>query len=240
MKRFGWVLSGVAVLMLAVAAPAAKKDEGARKGKPDKKAKGEKPDKGKAGGGGTSLAAMAKVLNLSEDQKAALKEKAAESKKAMAAWGKGEQGQKFKELMTQLKAAKQAKQTEDVKKLTAEAKELSKARQQAIADAKASVLDVLTDEQKAQWEAHLLSEQVLRGLKSCHLTAEQEAQVREICANEAGAGDPKARGRILKIIADQVLTEEQRGKAKGLGGPKKGGKKDKGGKKGKGGGPAPV
>lgn len=155
MKRFAWVLSGVAVLMLAVAAPAAKKEEGAKKGKPDKAAKGEKPQHGK--GGGTGLGEMAKVLELTEDQQAAMKDAMAESKKAMGAWMKGEEGQKLKELMTQIKEAKKANQTEDVKALMAQVKELSKARQKIMADAKAAVMEVLTDEQKAKWKEYLAS-----------------------------------------------------------------------------------
>ena len=156
MKRFGWVLSGVAVLMLAVAAPAAKKEEGAKKGKPDKAAKGEKPEKGK-GGDAASLGVMAKILELTEDQQAAIKDAMAESKKAMGAWMKGEDGQKLKELMTQLKEAKKANQTEDVKALMGQIKELSKARQQIMAGAKTAVLDILTDEQKAKWDEYIAS-----------------------------------------------------------------------------------
>ncbi len=157
MKRFGWVLSGVAVLMLVVVAPAAKKDKGAEKGKPDKVAKGEKPDKPKKGGSSASFGAMAKILELTEDQQAAMKKAFAESKKAMAAWMKGEEGQKLKELMTQLKEAKKANQTEDIKPLMAQIKELSKARQEIMAGAKTAALDILTPEQKAKWDEYLAS-----------------------------------------------------------------------------------
>ena len=157
MKRFGWVLSAVAVLMLTVVAPAAKKEEGAKKGKPDKAARGEKPEKGKGGRAALSLGAMEKVLDLNEDQKAAMKERSAEGKKAMAAWMKGEEGQKLKELMTQLKEARKAKQTEDIKALTAEMKELMKPRQQIMAETKAAVLEVLTEEQQAKWKEYIAS-----------------------------------------------------------------------------------
>jgi Spy/CpxP family protein refolding chaperone len=100
---------------------------------------------------------MAKVLDLTPDQQAAMKDAMVESKKAMSAWMKGEEGQKLKELMTQLKEAKKAGQTDDVKGLMAEVKELSKARQQIMAGAKAAVMDVLTDEQKAKWKEYIAS-----------------------------------------------------------------------------------
>ena len=158
MKRFGWVLSGVAVLMLAAAAPAAKKEEGAKKGKPDRAAKGEKPDRGKGGGAGLSLAAMEKVLDLTDEQKTALEEKIAEGKKAMGTWMKGEEGQKLKELMTQLKEAKTAKNAEDVKRLMGEMKELMKARKQVMDEANAAVLEVLTEEQQVKWKEHIASQ----------------------------------------------------------------------------------
>ena len=152
MKRFAWLLTGVAVLMLAVVAPAAKKEEGDKKAKPDRPAKGEKPDHGRGRGGGLTLAAVEKVVDdLSDDQKAALTEEFAECKKAMSTWMKSEDGQKFKELTAKLQEAKKAKNAEEAKKLMAEMRTLSKARQQIMTDTKAAVLEILTEEQKAKW-----------------------------------------------------------------------------------------
>lgn len=206
MKKFAWVLCGVAVLTLACPTMAAKDDKKAAD-KAGKKKEGKGALKG-------YYAIMSSVLDLSDEQKAQLTGKIEARNAALKAWDEGEKGQKFAELIKKSKDAD--------KEIRKEVTALRKERAEVTASHQAKIMDVLTAEQKTTWEGHQLYTQMMRQFKKLAPTEAQEGKIRTLCAAkaadaQAAAGDAKALRKIrtdlaASITAD-VLTDEQRAKA---------------------------
>ena len=218
MRKRAWILCGLAVLLLACPAVAAKK-EGAKK--PDKAGKKDKPKKGDKGKLRGHYAIMASVLELNDDQKAKLTEAIAARDAALAEWDEGEDGKKLAELLAKAKEADK----DAAKEIRKEAAALRKERAELAGSQKATqamIAEILTDEQKTKWEGHQLYTQMMRQFKKVGPTEEQEGQIRALCAAKAAdaiaaAGDAKGlkklRGDLAAAIIADILTDEQRAKA---------------------------
>ena len=216
MKRWLWCLCAVAVL---AATPAFAQDEGAEKPKRQRPRR-EKParDKGALRG---EYAMMARECKLTEEQVALLKEKLAARAAEEAAWRK-DNAAKLEEAQKAMKAAREAKDREAVKRAAEEHKTVLAERNKIVAKHMEAIMGILTPEQKEAWTGFTTYRTMMRSFSRLDLSEDQKAQVREMCTAAAkdvmsvDASDRKARGQAMnklrKEIADKVLTEEQRGK----------------------------
>jgi len=235
MKRLTWWMAPLVaalVLGLAVAdvAQAAKAEDG--------KARGKDREKGGKKGGGVrgEYAILAKECDLTAEQREQVRAKIQANKAAIAEWQQ-QNGEKAKELQKAMKAARDAGNKEEMKRVGEQLKTLSAERRTLQSQTMTDVMSVLTGAQKAQWNAFRLYRIMMMRYKKAGLTEEQTAKIREM-ADQVGAGldanDENAYRSAAKDlagkVAQSVLTEDQR---RGLG--KKGGKDrpEKGGKKGR-------
>ena len=234
MKRIAWLLV-LAVALTAMNAPiqAKAKKEGAAgaKAKRDKPKREKKPrgNKGDKGGLRGEHAMMAKVLNLTDTQKAQLAEKLKACAEETKKWREAN-ADKLAEIKKQQAEAKKNKDKDAMKKIAAQSKELRAEEAKNRGAATAAAMSILTPEQKAQWAGFALYRQVVGKFKKVELTDEQDKKVRDMCnatAKDLPEDDKKARGKAYKelttSIIESILTAEQKTKmtAKGGGKPKK-------------------
>lgn len=223
-----WVgLAAVSAIVLSPAMVAYAQDAGADK--PKAKADKPKADKGaKKDALKGEYGIMASVLQLTDEQKAKLKDALEAEKKAVEEWNTSADGRKLADLEKAAKEARTAGNKEESKKLAEQIKPLAAARRKLQAEKQAAVLAILTAEQKIQWESFKLNRQLMGRYKKLNLTQDQEKQVKELCdaaAKEvAGATDRKAQSAVTKRLqADveaKVLTDAQREELKKAAQPK--------------------
>jgi len=211
MRRYGWFLSALAALCLA--APVSL---GGEAGDRPKK---QRPAKKKPGLRGEH-AMMANVLKLDDETKAKFADVVKAGAAAMQEWTKAN-GAKWKEVTKALRDARKNKDKDKLKELTPQFNELRKGRDKVMADGKAKVLELLTDEQKAVWEGFILRRTLMRWFKGAKLTDEQKQQMQKLCEEKAktmpAATDQKSRraryqamNKLRAEIVEKVLTDEQR------------------------------
>ncbi len=175
----------------------------------------------KRGGAKTALrgeyAILAKVCELTAEQKAQLEAKLKADRQALAQWEQ-QNGAKLEELKKALKAAREAGKKDELKRLGQQMKALAEERRRLQAQRMTDALAVLTPEQKTKWVGFRLYRHMMIRYKRAGLSEEQTAKVREM-ANAAAAGltDPSdakavaAAARALsERIAKEVLTADQR------------------------------
>jgi len=210
MKRWAWIVSALAVLLLAAPAPA---EEVPGQTKPRKKRRA------KAGLRG-EYAMMAKVLNLDEETKKKFEEAVTAGKAAIKAWMQGD-GAKFKEVSAAYRAARKAKDKDKINELKPQFNALVTARAKLMADNKAAIMALLNDEQKATWAGFVLRRTVMRRYKAAKLTEDQIAQLQKLCEEKAktipDATDREKRRERYKAlralyteVEEKILTAEQR------------------------------
>jgi Spy/CpxP family protein refolding chaperone len=214
MKRLTWcVVPLVAALVvglvcsdLALAAKGEGEAKRARK-------KGEKSTSGLRG----EYAILASECSLTAEQEAALKAKIQARNQAMAEWQQAH-GEKALDIRKAMKAAKDAGNKEEMKRLGEEMKTLSTERRQMEEKTMADIYAILTPEQKTKWAGFRLYRQAMGWCKKAGLTEEQQATIRKMAdakaKDVADAADEKAARQIAtalrKEIEQSVLTAEQR------------------------------
>jgi Spy/CpxP family protein refolding chaperone len=211
MKRYGYVVLGALLLGLA-AAPVLAAEEGAEQ-KPKKRKKQPKPKTVLRG----EYLMLSREAELSAEQKTELEGLVKAHQAELAAWN-SVNAEKLKELKQELAQAKKDKDKEAVaavrKKMSAIQKERAGLREGLWKKINA----MLTDEQKAKYEAFKLYRGVARRYGRAKLTDAQKATVKEMVAQAqkdvAAAADRKAKAKVLNAlharIAEEVLTPEQR------------------------------
>jgi len=215
MKRFTWwtlplaaaLVFGLLTADLAMAA------------KPEGEAKAKKP-KGEKGGGEIrgEYAILASECNLTPEQKQELADRLKASKEAMAQWQK-ENGEKAKDLQAKMKAAKEAGNKEEAKRIGQELKTLMQERERLHQQNMDAVYGMLTAEQKAKWNGFKLYRQAMMRYKKLDLSEDQTAKIRALADETAKGVDPadrKAAKQAMMTLAEKVetgvLTPEQREK----------------------------
>ena len=234
MKRLTWwtvplvaaVIVGLATADLALAA----KEEGG------KEKRGAREGKRERSGVRGEYAILVAECDLTDEQKEQVKAKIQATKEAVAQWEQ-EHGEKAQELQKSMKAAKEAENKDEVKRIGQELKTLMTERRRLQQQTMTGVLAVLTAEQRTKWNGFRLYRQMMMRYKKTGLTEEQTAKVREMANAAAKAlGDPsdekaarKAAAALRDKVEQNVLTAEQReglgekaGKEKGKGRSKKG------------------
>jgi len=204
------------------------------------KAKEGAREKGDKGGGGSvrgEYAIMAKECGLTSEQRQQVQAMIEANKQAMAEWQK-QHGEKAAQMQKAMKAAKEAGNKDEMKRLGQEYKTLATERNQLRSKTMTDVMTALTAEQKAKWNGFRLYRQMMMRYKKAGLTDEQTAMIREM-ADKVGptlgdAADEKAARKIATDLSDQikqgVLTEDQRsglGKKTGKDRPEKGNREKK-------------
>ncbi len=207
MKRFAWLIAPLAAL--ALLGPAASADETART---EKKAR--KQAKAPALRG--EHARMASVVGLSQDQQARILQLLQDKNQARKQWQKDNAAQ----LQTLKQAAKQAKadkNKEEMKKVSAQIKQLTAAQKQIEQKYETEIQAALTAEQRKTWAEHQASAKYLGRFRKANLTDAQQAQMKQIVSEMLGkigqAGDRKARSTAEKELRGKlmaVLTDEQK------------------------------
>jgi Spy/CpxP family protein refolding chaperone len=214
MKRLTWcVVPLVAALVIGlVCSDLALAAKGEGEAKRDRK-KGEKSTSGLRG----EYAILAGECSLTADQEAALKAKIQARNQAMAEWQQAN-GSKSEEIRKAMKAAKEAGNKEEMKRLGEEMKALSAERRQMEEKTMADIYAILTSEQKQKWAGFRLYRQAMGWCKKANLTEEQQATVRKMAdakaKDVADAADEKAQRQVAmalrKEIEASVLSAEQR------------------------------
>jgi len=184
-----------------------------------------KPSHEGASGLPIEWAAMANVLNFTDDQKAKLAEIAKARETALADWEKENgQGQKLKDARKELEAARKAGDKDAIAKAREQITPLEAAREKVLAPFHKQVMDLLTPDQKALWAEHNLVAGINTRLKNrgIELSDEQTAKVKELAKDSAKQlaelkdDTEKGRGEIhqklWKEVREQVLTPEQKAK----------------------------
>ena len=207
-------------------------------------------------------AIMGKTLKLDEETRAKLQAQVEANKKAMTDL-EAAQKVELAELREAIVAAKKARDKEKLTELQTKRQALDAAKAKLKAEGTAKIMALLTEEQRAAWNAFTVRRAVMTRFKKMKLSEEQLSQIEKLCAAAAktmpaAAGDQdkeakKARteayDKLYGEIYQQVLTDEQRARAKkwaempkGRGKAKEAGKakpkgpaKDKGAKEGEGG-----
>ena len=211
MKRFTWLLLGLAMVVM-VASPIMAAEKAAR----------EKKSKRAPGALRGEYAIMAGQCELSDEQKADIQAKLKAREEALAAWNEAN-SEKRKAAMEAVKKAKEAGDKDATKKAAEGLKALDAERRKIEADSIAEIMAVLTAEQKAKWEAFRTYRTLMMRYKRVDPTEAQTAKIREVAAAAAkdlgaAAGDDKeARKKqreiqtsLQKTIEETILTAEQR------------------------------
>lgn len=211
MKRFAWLIAPLAAV--ALLGPIASADETARA---EKKAR--KQAKAPALRG--EHARMAAIVGLSQDQQARILQLLEGKSQARKQWQKDNAEQ----LQTLKQAARQAradKNKEEMKKVSAQVKQLNAARKQIDEKYEAEIQAALTAEQRKTWAEHQASAKYLRRFGKANLTEAQEVQMKQIVSEMLGkigqAGDRKARsaaekelrGKLMAVLTDQQKAQLQ-------------------------------
>jgi len=211
MKRLSSVLALLAGLILACAPAVAQE---AAQTQPAKKVRAETAKPPRALGG--EYAIMAAELNFSEQQTAQMAEKVKARNERLAAWLK-ENGPKEKQLVAD---RKEAKDDEARKKIDQDIAALRAERQKLLVELSAEIMNVLTAEQKVQWEGFTLYRSVMRSVAFTKPTEEQKAKIKNLAEEAAKAisqlppddekARTRARGEWYGTVYKDVLTPEQR------------------------------
>lgn len=216
MKKLGWFVCGLAIVLLTCGPVLAQ--NGQAKAKPPKAKRADKAKKAKPSALRGEYGIMASVLKFDDAQKAKLTEALEANKTAEREWAASADGQKMQELSKAYAEARKGDDKEKVKSLSAQLKTLKESRAKLAADGKERVMAVLNDEQKTAWAAFGLQRTAMRRYKRLNLTEDQLKQVTELCAESvksrpAGA-DRKdlaaADKKLMNDIAEKVLTDAQR------------------------------
>ena len=117
-------------------------------------------------------AIMAKVCQLSEDQKKKIAERQAERNQALKQY-QLDNAEKLKSLQENLKKAKQASNKEAIKRARKELASLSAQQGKISKKARDDIMAVLTDQQKVKWRQYNLFTSVKRSFNTAELTDEQ-------------------------------------------------------------------
>ena len=206
MKRSVWLLI-LAVALGTLNAPVQAKSRREKERRGDRGAESGSPDE---------YAIMAKVLNLTDSEKADL----AEVIKACAADATRQQkvrAYKLAELQKQLAEARKNKDKDAYGRIVEQFKALRTEEVEDRDDTMAAVTRLLTPEQKQRWAGFNVYRQIMPRFKRAQLTDEQDKKVRDMC-NAKGtdilAKDAKARAEAYEALAaaitESVLTAEQK------------------------------
>jgi len=164
-------------------------------------------------------AAMVKVLDLTADQQARIKEKEQTLAETLKTWDANNK-ERLDNLTTELKAAKQARDKAAIKKAGADLDAVKSERDALKKAGQKDILALLTPEQQQAWTLYRFQQGMLKRFTGAKLTDEQVAKVKELSANALkefnALPDNEKKGRrkvnetLVKTIQEQVLTGEQR------------------------------
>ena len=207
-----------ALISLALLCAPALADPGAEGGKKARKArtKKEKPARKKKPSGEYGM--MVSVLKMDEAQAEKLNQAVQKYQEAMKAWEAGASGQKYKELNDAAKKAREDKDKEKMKSIAQDMKSVRKERDDLEAAEKAKIMEVLTEEQKAEWKGFTLYRSTVGRYKRLNLTEDQDRQLRDLCKASAKDMPPSsdrkaygaARKKLAQDIEEKILTDAQR------------------------------
>jgi len=164
-------------------------------------------------------AIMAKVCQLSEDQKKKIAERQAERNQALKQY-QLDNAEKLKSLQENLKKAKQASNKEAIKRARKELASLSAQQGKISKKARDDIMAVLTDQQKVKWRQYNLFTSVKRSFNTAELTDEQLKKIEILCEKTDPTVDPSdakarlaMRHRLCAQVEKNILTDEQRGRS---------------------------
>ncbi len=215
MKRLTWYAVALAAAMMvglvtAEAAQAAKR-EGGRAKRAAREGKGERSSlRGE-------YAILASECDLTAEQEAELKTRVQARKQAMAEWQQAH-ADEAANLKQAVRAARDAGNKGEAKRLTQRVKALSAERQQLDELTMAQIYAVLTPEQMTTWAGFRLYRRAMRWCKRAGLTEEQQAAIRKMAdaaaKRLARAGGKPGEDPVLTALRQEiertVLTAEQR------------------------------
>lgn len=203
-------------ILLAVAAFSSQAGIIRAEEKPKEPTKTKTADKTPAGLQGYYMI-IAKELGLSDDQKAKLTAAMAERSEAVKKWDEAN-GAKVKELTAAEAKAKEAKDAEGAKKVSAEIKTLKAGRTAIEDEGKAKFHALLTPDQKTHLQGYNLYVGAMTKFSKAELTDDQKTKAKTI-ALETGKSvaadtDAKALAKVKNDLAaridKEVLTDAQR------------------------------
>ena len=210
MRGLKWFALGVGLAVLVAATVGAAERGGGR-------ARGKEPEQ-------SQFDLIVGECQLTDDQQTALKAKVKARDDALAAWSTAN-AEKVEAADAAAKAARSGTDANAKKQAGAAVKALATERAAATADADAAMLTVLTDEQKAKWQAFLMYQNVMKRFRKVELTEEQTAKVKAACgaackelsALGTDADDKSAKkeksaidGKLRWAIENVIMTAEQR------------------------------
>jgi Spy/CpxP family protein refolding chaperone len=161
---------------------------------------------------------VARECELGEADRARVKEKVEAYEAAVAAWDR-DNAEKVEAAEAAARDAKAKKDADLRKEAGRKLKEVRTEREDAVAEARAAIIEALSPEQKATWEGYLLYKTIAARYRRAELAEEQFARIKAACvvaAKDLGeAGDD---GKAKKAVTDKlrwgidvfVLTPEQR------------------------------
>jgi Spy/CpxP family protein refolding chaperone len=161
-------------------------------------------------------AQMAKVCELSEEQVKKIADLNAASGKALKEWNEAN-AEKLKAANGKVKAAREAKDREAMKKASEELNALRKEQAEITKKYQGEIMAVLDDEQKAKWKVYNALRTIRGRFRSVKLSDDQLAKIQAICkelGEDLGSSDGKKHDAALRKLTarveKEVLTEEQR------------------------------
>jgi hypothetical protein len=232
MKRSAHWVVGLLALILMASAPlalhGADKAAGAKKKDAAAKKEGAKKKAGKKAKSGIQgyYAIIAKMAELTDQQKADFEKAIKARKEAMDKWDTQNKGAAAK-LKEEAGKAKKDGNTDKAKEIGGKLKKLMAARKEIDAKTKKDIFAVLTEKQRAQMAGFNLYTAAMRKFNKLDLTDKQKASAKELAmaqgktayAAESGS-DKKALATIRNAyyaqVEKDVLPDAQRAKAKEL------------------------
>ena len=230
MKRSTYWVIGLLALILTASAPLslrAADDAGAKKGAAAKKDAGAKKKAGKKKSAVQGYyAIIAKMANLSDEQKTDFAKAITARKEALAKWDTDNKGT-ADQLKEQAAKARKDGNTDKAKEIGAKLKKLLASRREMDAKTKKDIFAVLNEKQRAQMAGFNLYVAAMRKFSKLELTDKQKAAAKELAmaqgktAFEADTGSGKKaltaiRNKYYAQVAKDVLTPAQQAKAKEL------------------------
>ena len=168
-----------------------------------------------------NYADMVKVLVLTVDQDAKLKDAAKAYAAGKSQWEQ-ENGEKARQLQQQINEAQKT-----LNALQATQKTLTAPKDKLETDLHAAVMAVLTPDQQVAWKAYKLEQEVVNKFNKAKLTDEQIGKIKALCEQavkdnpQPGAGSRGGNeivGKLTQTVTDTILTDAQKEEMKKTGG----------------------